>query len=141
MASIDWNDRQGKVQNGEGKSWGNVNSKGFGVKFAPSSKRSFTDVLGGRDASKGGYGEEMHEAHREVEEMKQVFWDGSMEVDGHQVLEENFDIDVVEDDDLEEEISRVIEIGCDFSGNENFIGKELMRKEKEDERKLRESHD
>ena len=55
---------------------------------------------------------------------------------------------MVEDElewNLDKEISKVIEIGyalgCDFSGKENLIGEEVRRREMEDERRLRESHD
>ncbi|KAK0576940.1 hypothetical protein LWI29_025604 [Acer saccharum] len=78
---------------------------------------------------------------------------GSAE-DGHQVLQENFAIEEnlvfeTEEDDLEwnldKEICKIIEIGCalgcDFSGKENFIGEELMRREKEDQRRFRESNE
>ena len=74
--------------------------------------------------------------------------------DGHQVLQENFTVEEnlvfeTEEDDLEwnldKEICKIIEIGCalgcDFSGKENFIGEELMRREKEDERRFRESNE
>ncbi|KAK1589559.1 hypothetical protein Q3G72_035279 [Acer saccharum] len=68
MASAGWNDRQRRVHTG-----------GQGINFAQPSKRSYVDILDSRVPCKGGYGEERHDNQRKVEEMKQVFWEGSSE--------------------------------------------------------------
>ncbi|KAK0603426.1 hypothetical protein LWI29_004878 [Acer saccharum] len=68
MASAGWNDRQRRVHTG-----------GQGINFAQPSKRSYVDILDSRVPYKGGYREERHDNQRKVEEMKQVFWEGSSE--------------------------------------------------------------
>ncbi|KAK0593592.1 hypothetical protein LWI29_002463 [Acer saccharum] len=100
---------------------------------------------GAEEEAQAGKGEEIGHMQSET---------GDPADDGHQVLQENFTVEEnlvfeTEEDDLEwnldKEICKIIEIGCalgcDFSGKENFIGEELMRREKEDERRFRESNE
>ncbi|KAK1555085.1 hypothetical protein Q3G72_021669 [Acer saccharum] len=83
MASSSWDNRQRKGWNGAGRSWGNVNRRGGSRANSISTpKRSFADVLGGRVSRKDGNGKKVHEVHKGVEEVKEVFWARSKDDQG-----------------------------------------------------------